>query len=127
MLDLKRVHFPGEETDMWGCRSRRGRPRWRDYLLEVEREGGGPAQQKVQAVRKTLYQLYGIYVLVPNAYEISNYYEVILDRVRGWPRSAFHTFDWTELTEEATGLAQETAAFNPGSVPALARFLRGTR
>ena len=114
MLDLKRVHFPGEERDMWGCRSRRGRPRWR-------------ASPTVQAVRKTLYQLYGIYVLVPNAYEISNYYEVILDRVRGWPRSAFHTFDWTELTEEATGLAQETAAFNPGSVPALARFLRGTR
>ena len=68
---------------------------------QVEREGGGPAQRYRLKVRKTLYQLYGIYVLVPNAYEISNYYEVILDRVRGWPRSAFHTFDWTELTEEA--------------------------
>ena len=88
--------------------------------------GGGPAQRYRLSERHS-YQFYGIYVLVPNAYEISNYYEVILDRVRGWPRSAFHTFDWTELTEEATGLAQETAAFNPGSVPALARFLRGTR
>ena len=65
-----------ERGDMWGCRSRRGRPRWRDWCGRPIPRNGTGCQKDTGDVQK--------------GQRLDN-------------NSTASTLDWTELTEEATG------------------------